>query len=53
MRQISVEIEETDYEKLARWARREGRPCGNLARRIIAAAVARQARREAAKNKAA
>ena len=35
MRQITVEIEEVDCEKLDRWAEREGRKRGNLARRII------------------
>jgi hypothetical protein len=52
MRQITVEIEDADCEKLDRWAQREGRKRGNLARRIIAAAVERRERCELAKSKA-
>jgi hypothetical protein len=45
---LTVEIEPEVRESLARWAQEEGRPVGNLLRRIVAAAVAHRAQQTAA-----
>jgi len=41
---LTVEIEPDLRESLARWAEEEGRPVGNLLRRIVAISVERHER---------
>ena len=45
--QISLMLEPGLRESLTRWAEEEGRPVGNLLRRLVAKAVAQHVRRRA------